>query len=240
LRITAKTHKNYALQPSVSENAKFQTVLKKEIDSQLMQRQVPYGTKLKSDRMPSVRKTDEQALDNLLRQGGLAAAGNRRVEDLVAVKLWQNPCWLSFRINFLALQFNEPIYRRIEKEHGLPRPEFVVLYSLGLSDGLTASAICSSSGFPKNTISRAIQKLIDKNIIRREVDQADLRSFVLYITDEGKRIVDQAMQPMVERERVMTSALTPAEQLMLSELLAKIVVDSPNWPLMTNTEENEE
>ncbi|MCQ1571859.1 MarR family transcriptional regulator [Neorhizobium galegae] len=180
------------------------------------------------------------SFDALLRQGGKVAAGSHGVDDLVAVKLWQNPCWLSFRINFLALQFNEPIYRWIEKEYGLARPEFVVLYSLGLSDGLTASTISSSSGFPKNTMSRAIQKLIDKNIIRREVDAADLRSFVLYITDEGKRIVDQAMQPMVEREKVMLSGLTPAEKLMLSELLAKVVVDSPNWPPMINIEENEE
>ncbi|WP_246091877.1 MarR family winged helix-turn-helix transcriptional regulator [Aliirhizobium smilacinae] len=235
-----ETHKKYAFWRDVTPCAKFHTGLKKEIDSQLMQRQVPYGTKFKLGRKQDVREADEYALDNLLREGGLVAAGNRRVEDLVAVKLWQNPCWLSFRINFLALQFNEPIYRRFEKEYGLPRPEFVVLYSLGLSDGLTASAICSSSGFPKNTISRAIQKLIDKKIIRREVDQADLRSFVLYITDEGRRIVDQAMQPMVEREKAMASALTPAEQLMLSELLAKIVVDSPNWPSITNIEENEE
>jgi MarR family transcriptional regulator, temperature-dependent positive regulator of motility len=188
----------------------------------------------------TLKRTRGPSLETLLQEGGKSAAGNHGVEDLVSVKLWQNPCWLSFRINFLALQFNEPIYRHIEKEHGLPRPEFVVLYSLGLADGLTASAICSSSGFPKNTISRAIQKLIDKNIIRREVDQADLRSFVLYITEEGKRIVDQAMQPMVERENLMVSSLTPAEQLMLSELLAKVVVDSPNWPSMTTIEENEE
>lgn len=186
------------------------------------------------------RENSEAAIDALLREGGRAAARHRQVEDLVSIKLWQNPCWLSFRINFLALQFNEPIYRLLEKEYGVTRPEVVVLYSLGLSDGLTASAICSSSGFPKNTISRAIQKLIDKKIIRREVDQADLRSFVLYITDEGKRIVDQAMQPMVERENVMVSALTPAERLMLSELLAKVVVDSPNWPTITNLEENDE
>ncbi|WP_245502132.1 MarR family winged helix-turn-helix transcriptional regulator [Bradyrhizobium betae] len=179
------------------------------------------------------------ALEELLREGGKRAAGDQPVDGLVAIKLWQNPCWLSFRINFLALQFNEPIYRLLEKEHGVSRPEVVVIYALGLSDGLTASAICSSSGFPKNTISRAIQRLIDKNIIRREVDPADLRSFVLYITNEGKSIVDQAMLPMIERERVMTSGLTPAERLMLSELLAKVVVDSPNWPPIA-AEEHEE
>lgn len=178
--------------------------------------------------------------DALLRQGGKTSPEAGSVDPLVSVKLWENPCWLSFRINFLALQFNVPIYRWIEKEYGLQRPEFVVLYSLGLSDGLTASTISASSGFPKNTISRAIQKLIDKDIIRREIDTADLRSFVLYITDEGKRIVDAAMQPMVEREKAMLSGLTPAETLMLSELLAKVVVNSPVSPPMINIEENEE
>lgn len=184
------------------------------------------------------------SFEAVLRQGGKAPAGSPAkaadVDPLVAVKLWENPCWLSFRINFLAQHFNVPIYRWTEQEFGLPRPEFVVLYSLGLSDGLTASAICSSSGFPKNTISRAIQKLIDKKIVRREIDAADLRSFVLYITDEGKRIVDAVMQPMVEREKAMMSGLTPAETLMLSELLAKVVVNSPMSPPMINTEENEE
>lgn len=182
----------------------------------------------------------QSTLENLLRQGGKSLAADCAVDPLMSVKLWENPCWLSFRLNFLALQFNVPVYRWTEKEFGLPRPEFVVLYSLGLADGLTASAICISSGFPKNTISRAIQKLIDKDIIRREVDPADLRSFVLYITDEGKRIVEAAMQMMVERERTMLSALTPAEMLMLSELLAKVVVNSPVAPPTINIEENEE
>src|SRR6218665_3717238 len=219
----------------------FHTGLKKEIDSQLTYRQVPYGTKSEADFAEEMSvQPEDPTFDALLRHGGRASAEGEAVDPLVSVKLWENPCWLSFRINFLALQFNVPIYSWIEKEFGLPRPEFVVLYSLGLSDGLTASAICSSSGFPKNTISRAIQKLVDKNIVRREVDPADLRSFVLYITDEGKRIVDAAMQPMVEREKAMMSGLTPAEMLMLSELLAKVVVNSPTSLPMINIEENEE
>jgi len=180
------------------------------------------------------------AFSALLREGGRQRFGEGNVDELVAAKLWSNPCWFSFRINFLALNFNVPIYRWIEKQFGMQRAEFVVIYALGLKDGLTASAVCSSSGFPKNTISRAIQKLLDKEIVRREVDPADLRSFVLYLTDEGRRIVDECMQPQVDRERVMLSNLTAAEQLMLSELLAKVVVDSPNWSTQITSEEHEE
>lgn len=178
----------------------------------------------------AVLESESMTLDALLMEAGRQDVPDGAVDELVTVKLWQNPCWFSFRINFLALQFNVPVYRWIETEFGLQRVEFVVLYSLALKNGVTASAICNSSGFPRNTISRSIQKLIDKNIIRREVDPNDLRSFVLYLTDEGRRIVDEAMQPMLEREQVMLSALSAAEKLMLSELLAKVVGDSRKWP----------
>jgi DNA-binding MarR family transcriptional regulator len=183
---------------------------------------------------------DMTAFSELLREGGKRLIDAAAVEDLVAAKLWNNPCWFSFRINFLALNFNVPIYRWIEKTYGMHRAEFVVIYALGLKDGLTASAVSTSSGFPKNTISRAIQRLLDKGIARREVDPADLRSFVLYLTDEGRRIVDACTQPMVEREKLMLAGLTPAEQLMLSELLAKVVVHSPNWSTSITPEECEE
>lgn len=157
---------------------------------------------------------------------GAAAA----LDPLTAVKLWQNPCWLSFRINFLALAFNTPVYGLIDQAAGIKRPEFVVLYSLYLKDGVAAKDICVSSGFPKNTISRAIQVLLERDLIRRDEDAADRRSFSLRLTDAGRDLVAAYMAPMIERERVMLASLSQAERVMLEELLAKMVVDSANWP----------
>ncbi|MBP0573337.1 MarR family transcriptional regulator, partial [Mycobacterium tuberculosis] len=112
---------------------------------------------------------------------GVAAA----LDPLTAVKLWQNPCWLSFRINFLALAFNNPVYGLIDAGAGIKRPEFVVLYSLYLKDGVAAKDVCVSSGFPKNAISRAIQVLLERDLVRRAEDAADRRSFSLRLTDAG-------------------------------------------------------
>ncbi|WP_244467927.1 MarR family winged helix-turn-helix transcriptional regulator [Nitratireductor soli] len=169
--------------------------------------------------------------------GGLTDDAARAVDDLVGVKLWENPCWFSFRLNYLALGFNIPVYSWTEKHHGLARPEFVVLYSIGLKGGIAARDICSSSGFPRNTISRAVQKLLDKGIILREVAPDDQRSFVLHLTQKGRKIFDDTLLPMVEREQVLLARLTQAERLMLSELLAKMVVDSKNWPTSIDPEE---
>jgi DNA-binding MarR family transcriptional regulator len=156
--------------------------------------------------------------------------GAEKLDALLATKLWRNPCWFSFRINNLALQFNGAVYGWIEAEHGLLRPDFVVLYSVGLQDGTAATEIARSSGFPRNTLSRATQKLFERQLIRRELDPHDGRSYVLRLTEAGRQIYDDAMVIMREREELMLATLTPGEQHILYELLAKAIVDSPNWP----------
>jgi DNA-binding MarR family transcriptional regulator len=168
----------------------------------------------------------DQDLNRLLMQAGVEFAKSNNVDDLTSVKLWENPCWFSARVNYLALQFNVPVYRWIEVQFGLQRTEFVILYSLWLKDELTASSIASSSGFPKNTISRSVQKLIDRGIIVRSVDPGDLRSFVLRITEDGRRIVDAAVQPMRDQEDALLAGLSTADKLVLSNLLAKVIATS--------------
>lgn len=171
------------------------------------------------------------------RAGGRSEEALRAVDELIGVKLWENPCWFSFRINYLALHFNIPVYGWIEKHYGLQRPDFVAMYSIGLKGGIAARDICSSSGFPRNTISRAVQKLLEKGLIEREVDPVDQRSFVLKLTNEGRKIFDETLPPMIERENVLLARLSQAERMMLSELLAKVIVDSKNWPSTIDPEE---
>ncbi|TWT13007.1 winged helix-turn-helix transcriptional regulator [Reyranella sp. CPCC 100927] len=160
------------------------------------------------------------------------------LHPVIAVKLWENPCWFSFRINYLALQFNVPIYGWIERRYGLMRPEYVVLYSLFLKDGITANDICQSSGFPKNTLSRAIQKLLRRRLIRRAADPLDRRRYGLRLTAEGRRIVDETLPAMLERERQMLANLNQDEQQVLTELLARLVLDSPTWPAHVEQEDS--
>jgi DNA-binding MarR family transcriptional regulator len=158
------------------------------------------------------------------------------IHPLIAIKLWENPCWFSFRINYLSLRFNGPVYGRIAERHGLSRPEYLVLYSLHLSDGIAATDVCATAGFPKNTISRAIHNLVRRKLIRRSVDPNDRRSFFLHLMAEGRRVLEESILPMVAHEKRMLSGLTKVEQETLSKLLAKLVVDSPNWPIEENRE----
>jgi DNA-binding MarR family transcriptional regulator len=157
-------------------------------------------------------------------------AALRDLDPLTVTKLWDNPCWLSFRLNFIAFRFNDPVYRWIETRYGLVRPEFVALYAVGLKEGVAAKNIVASSGLPKNTLSRAIQKLLTRRLLKRETDKDDLRSYVLRLTPAGRAIFDETMPIMVDQQSAMLTALTEAEQRTLCELMDKLVIASPTWP----------
>ncbi|MGN6099391.1 MAG: MarR family winged helix-turn-helix transcriptional regulator [Bosea sp. (in: a-proteobacteria)] len=152
------------------------------------------------------------------------------LDPLTVTKLWANPCWLSFRLNFLAFRFNDPVYRWIETRYGLVRPEFVALYAVGLKEGVAAKNIVASSGLPKNTLSRAVQKLLQRRLLRRETDAADLRSYVLHLTAAGRAIFDETMPLMVKHQAAMLGCLSEDEQQQLCALMDKLVIASPAWP----------
>ena len=151
-------------------------------------------------------------------------------DDPLFPKLWHNPCWLSFRLNYLALRFNNPVYSLIQQKLGLLRPEFVVLWSLYLSHELTLTEVVRSSGFPKNTLSRAINRLDSLGMIQRELDMTDQRRIAMKLTDKGREAVESVEAIMMKHERTMLECLSPAERLNLSEILTKLAVASEGWP----------
>jgi DNA-binding MarR family transcriptional regulator len=152
------------------------------------------------------------------------------LDPLTVAKLWDNPCWLSFRLNFVAFRFNDPVYRWIETRYGLVRPEFVALYSVGLKEGVAAKNIVATSSSPKNTLSRAIQRLLQRQLLKREIDPDDRRSYVLHLTSAGRRILDEALPLMVGQETAMLACLSEDEQLQFSALMDKMIIASAGWP----------
>ncbi len=152
------------------------------------------------------------------------------IDPVTVARLWENPCWFAFRINYLALRYNIPLYGWVEREYGLPRPEYVVVYSLGLRDGVTARDISVSYGFPKNSLSRAINALERKGLVVRTRHPTDRRSFLISLTPSGRRLFDETLPRFVALQDEMLRVLSVKELETLSVLLAKIVLGTFDWP----------
>ena len=152
------------------------------------------------------------------------------VERMLHAKLWDNPCWLAFRLNYLALRYNTPLYDWIQRAYGLSRAEYVVIYSLALTDAGQARDISQTSGFPKNTLSRAIARLEELGLIVRDHLPGGGRNQPLHLSDKGRQLFEDTLPAFERFERMMLSALTDTEQQTLADLLAKIVGAGSDWP----------
>ncbi len=145
------------------------------------------------------------------------------MDDMTEAKLWKNPCGLAFRLNYLALRYNTPCYNWVRHCFGLSRIEYVVIYSLALCPGGQARDIARSSGFPKNSLSRAIAKLELNKYIKRKQDRDDKRQQSLYLTMKGQILFDKSLPAFEHREKQLLESLSHDEQNQLSTLLAKMV-----------------
>jgi DNA-binding MarR family transcriptional regulator len=151
------------------------------------------------------------------------------IDPVTIARLWQNPCWFAFRFNYIALRYNIPLYGWIERTYRIPRPQFVVLYSLGLRDRVTARDISISYGFPKTSLSRAVAALERRGLVTREPHPTDGRSFLLALTQAGRAIFDETLPSFVRLQEEMLSPLSHQERETLSVLLARIVHRTFEW-----------
>jgi DNA-binding MarR family transcriptional regulator len=150
--------------------------------------------------------------------------------DMLEAKLWANPCPFTFRINYLALLYNTPLYSWIQDIYGLKRPEYVVLYSLALADGGSARDVSDTSGFPKNTLSRAIQRLELTGLIEaRGKAPGGRRTQALYLSEKGWKVIHETRPVFEAQEKRMLKTLAKEERQMLFELLSKVVRDAKDW-----------
>ena len=155
---------------------------------------------------------------------GADLLGRHRLDAFTHARLWRNPCGFAARFNYLSLRYNAPLYGWVEERFGLSRAEFVVMYSLGLMDGVTASEIAASTAFPKNTLSRAVNRIAALGLIGRSEGETDRRQQNLTLTSAGRAVLDEAMPRFVALEAEMLAPLSLVEQETLSALMAKVVL----------------
>lgn len=148
----------------------------------------------------------------------------QRLDTLTELRLWKNPCGFAARFNYLALRYNVPLYGWVKERFELSRVEFVIVYNLAVAGNFTASEIASSTAFPKNTLSRAINRLVRLGLIDRTADGEDRRSQILSLSAAGRAIYDEALPRFAGLEQEMLAPLSLVEREMLSLLLAKVVL----------------
>jgi DNA-binding MarR family transcriptional regulator len=98
------------------------------------------------------------------------------------------------------------------KPRGLSAGQFPVLMFLSRREGITQETLARHFHIDKATIARAVRRLEDDGFISRRTDPDNRRAFALFLTEKGKRVMEEILGLEAEWEEDLLSILQDHER----------------------------
>lgn len=130
---------------------------------------------------------------------------------------------LGYKLFSLFNQIQE-IGKNDFKDLGITRGNYVVMYFINENAGITQAELADMTQKDRNVVTKTIDKLEEKGFVKRIRGEKDRRSFTLFLTDSGEKIVRDYWHILIDGEAELLGKLTAEEQktyLMLTDKLVK-------------------
>lgn len=109
------------------------------------------------------------------------------------------------------------------KEHNLSSQQWRVIRALEQTDGLELSALSERCYLLMPSLSRIIQNLEARKLVRREAVETDQRRSAIFLTEEGRGLFYLVAPHSVERYEFISEKFGPGKLELLYELLDELV-----------------
>ena len=131
--------------------------------------------------------------------------------------------FLPYRLSIVTNRISASFARLYSEKFNLSIPEWRVMAVLGQQPGLSADEVCSETEMDKVPVSRAVSKLLDKGLLKRDFSGDDRRRSILHLSEAGYGMYAQIVPLALAYEVELKSALTGEEQAQLDILLDKLI-----------------
>ncbi|MEM6939796.1 MAG: MarR family winged helix-turn-helix transcriptional regulator [Pseudomonadota bacterium] len=125
-------------------------------------------------------------------------------------------------LSFVTSAIIEPAYEQVQREFGIIRAEYMLLLCLSHYPILSARDVSILTGRPKNSISRAVHRMLALGHIARARSASDGRQDHLSITPSGREMHAKIMSTVLSHQEVTLISLTADERRTLISLLDKV------------------
>ena len=114
---------------------------------------------------------------------------------------------------------------RVFAQHGLAGADFDVLATLRRSEApLTPGALSRSTMVTTGGMTKLLDRLEARGLIRREPDARDRRGRLIVLTDDGRALADRTVEAHLENEQRLLADLSEAEREKLAALLRELLI----------------
>ena len=127
-------------------------------------------------------------------------------------------------LSFVTSAIIVPTYDDIKREFGIIRAEYLLLLCLSHFSVLTAQDVSRLTGRPRNSISRAVHRMLEEGYIKRAPDPADGRRSKLTIAASGLRLHKKVAAHMEMHQDNILAPLSTTERKTLQKLLRKTAI----------------
>lgn len=129
--------------------------------------------------------------------------------------------YMPYRLSVASNAVSRLIARAYEDRFGLSVPQWRLMAVLA-EKPMTQQAIVVRTAMDKVTVSRAAQGLLSRHLVSRTAHEADGRSHILTLSEQGRALHAEIAPLALAYEAALLAGLTPAETDTLKRLLMRL------------------
>ncbi|WP_082112982.1 MarR family winged helix-turn-helix transcriptional regulator [Pseudoxanthomonas suwonensis] len=130
--------------------------------------------------------------------------------------------FLPYRLSVLSNRVSQTIADIYQKRFGLAITEWRVMAVLGRYPDLSANEVAERTAMDKVAVSRAVARLLERSLIKREIHSDDRRRSVLALSEVGYSVFDEIAPMALACEQRLVATLDEEEKVVLDRLLRKL------------------
>lgn len=130
--------------------------------------------------------------------------------------------FIPYQLSVVTNKISSAFARLYSQQFDLSIHEWRVMAVLGEKPGLSADEVCVETEMEKVPVSRAVARLIEKQLLDRSFSTEDKRRSVLTLTAKGYASYSQIVPLALKFEKGLEQALTKAELKQFEKCLAKL------------------
>lgn len=113
--------------------------------------------------------------------------------------------------------------KQLNKDFKVTAPQMICLMSLDEKEASTLSELSKSVSLSPSTLTKIIDRLEEKKLIKRERDLKDRRKFHIKVTEQGKHVISDSPALLQDKLSLSVAKLPSLEQATIALALEKLV-----------------
>ncbi len=143
-------------------------------------------------------------------------------DDKTTAPVLQLERYFPYRLSILSNRINNLISATYSSKFALSITEWRIMAVLGEYPDISADQVSNNTQIEKSILSRAINKLLQRQLLLREFDAADRRRSMLRLTATGLSVYREVVPASYDHEEALLNCFSDAEKEQFSELIDRL------------------